>query len=75
MTKDKILAKNSTKTATWKLVSDLFVFGKNKQNFYWKMKFLKQASYIRYVIAKLSESVQTACRPHQTPFYRGFFQN
>ena len=52
------------KTATWKLVLDLFVFGKNKQNFCWKIKFLKQASYIRYVIAKLSESVQTACRPH-----------
>ena len=29
-----------------------------KHNFYWKMKFLKQATYIGYVIAKLSKSVQ-----------------
>ena len=29
-----------------------------KHNFYWKMKFLKQATYIGYVIAKLSQSVQ-----------------
>ena len=31
-----------------------FVLAKNlKQNLYWKMKFLKQATYIRYIIAKL----------------------
>ena len=29
-----------------------------KHNFYWKMKFVKQATYIGYVIAKLSKSVQ-----------------
>ena len=29
-----------------------------KHSFYWKMKFLKQATYIRYVIAKLSKFVQ-----------------
>ena len=29
-----------------------------KHNFYWKMKFLKEATYIRYVIAKLSKYVQ-----------------
>ena len=29
-----------------------------KHKFYWKMKFLKQATYIRYVIAKLSKFVQ-----------------
>ena len=28
-----------------------------KQNLYWKMKFLKQATYIRHVIAKLSKFV------------------
>ena len=29
-----------------------------KNNFYWTMKFLKQATFIRYVIAKLSKFVQ-----------------
>ena len=29
-----------------------------KHNFYWKMKFLKQATYIRYVITNLSKFVQ-----------------
>ena len=29
-----------------------------KHNFYWKTKFLKQATYIGYVKAKLSKSVQ-----------------
>ena len=30
-------------------------------NFYWQMKFLKQATYIRYVIANVSKFVQIAC--------------
>ena len=30
ITKEKILSKNSTKTATWKLVSGPSVFGKNQ---------------------------------------------
>ena len=29
-----------------------------KHNFYWQMKFLKQATYIRFVIANLSKFVQ-----------------
>ena len=52
--KRKILAKNYAKTASWKLVPDPFVLAKNiKQNLHWKMKFSKQATYIKYVIAKL----------------------
>ena len=35
-----------------------FVCKEFKQNLYWKLKFLKQATYIRYVIAELSKSVQ-----------------
>ena len=31
---------------------------KTKYNFYWKTKILKQATYIKYVIAKLSKFVQ-----------------
>ena len=31
-----------------------------KRNFYWKMKFLKQATYIRYETAKLSKFVQNS---------------
>ena len=43
---------------TWKIVnfmgcSRLFCFQKIKYNLYWKMKFLKESIYIRYVIAKL----------------------
>ena len=41
-----------------------------KRNLYWKMKFLRQAAYIRYVIAKLSKCVQAAHWPPQIPFYR-----
>ena len=33
-------------------------------NFYWKMRFLKQATSIRYVKAKLSKLVQISMLPH-----------
>ena len=57
--KEKILSKNSEETAVWKLVPGPFVFAKNyKHSFYWKMKFLKKATYVRYVIAKLSKFSQ-----------------
>ena len=52
--KKKKLSKVSSKIATCKLVPDPFF----KHNLYWKMKFLKQATSIRYVIAKLSTFVQ-----------------
>ena len=37
------------------------------------MRFLKIATYIRYVIAKLSKFIKT--RPSQITFYRGFLKN
>ena len=36
---------------------------------------MKQATYIRYVIAKLLRFVQIACWPLQSPMCRGFFEN
>ena len=46
-----------------------------RHNLYWKMKLLKQAIYIRHVIAELSKFIQSACKHFQIPFYRGFFEN
>ena len=43
---------------------------RSKHNIYWKNEILKQATYIRYVIANLS-----TYRPPQVLFYRGFFEN
>ena len=56
--KEKTSSKDSAKTAAWKLVPGLLCLQRIKHNYYWKMKFLKQAIYIRYVIAKLSKFVQ-----------------
>ena len=39
------------------------------------MKFLKQFTYIRYVIANLSKLVQISMLASSDPFYRGFFEN
>ena len=49
ITKEDILQKNYTKTASWKLVLGPFVFPKIKARPL-KNGFLKQATYIRYVI-------------------------
>ena len=47
------------KNMTWKLVPGPFAFVKNnKHNHYWKIKFLKQTDYIRYIIVKLSKYVK-----------------
>ena len=46
----KKLLKNSKKTLTWKLVSPLFYLQRIKQKLYWKMKFLMEATHIRYVV-------------------------
>ena len=46
-----------------------------KHNLYWKMKLLKQATYTKYVLAKPSKCVQTAHRPPQIPFCRGFSES
>ena len=53
-----ILSKIWTKTVTWKLVPELLCLQKIKHNLYRKIKFLKQAFYIRYVLAKLLKFVQ-----------------
>ena len=44
ITKEKISSKNYAKTVAWKLVPGPFVFAKNDVNFYWQMKFWKQAT-------------------------------
>ena len=46
-----------------------------KHNLYWKFKFLKQASYIRCVIAKLSKFIQISMQTFSNSFYRQFFEN
>ena len=39
------------------------------------MNFLKQATYIKYILAKLSEFVQISLQTSSDSFYRGFFEN
>ena len=39
-----------------------------KTNIYWKVKFLKQAIYIRYVLAKLSKFFQISTLTFSDPF-------
>ena len=39
------------------------------------MKLLKQTTYVRYVLAKLSKFVQTSTKTSSDPFYRGVFEN
>ena len=39
------------------------------------MKFLKQATYVRYVIANLPKFVQISMLTPQNLFYSGFFEN
>ena len=73
--KRKIHQKILQKLRPENLIQALLCLQRTKHNLYWKMNFLKQATYIRYVLAKLSECVQTAYWPPQNPFYRGFFEN
>ena len=53
----------------------LLCLKRSKPNFFWKMKFFKQAPYIRYVIAKLSKFIQFDIPASWDSFYRGFFEN
>ena len=39
------------------------------------MKFLKQATHIRYVLAKIPNFFKTAHRPPHISFYWGFFED
>ena len=57
--KEKSLSKNYTRTKTWKLVADPFsVWNEVSTASIGKMKFLNQATYIRYAIVKLSKFIQ-----------------
>ena len=67
--------KKFAKTAAWKLVPGLLCLQRIKHNLYWKMTFLNWATYIWYVVAKLSKFVKISTQIRQIPFYRGFFEN
>ena len=62
---------NNKKLKNKKLFQALLCLQRIKQNLYQKIKFLKQATYICYVIANYQNLSKSACRP----FYRGFLQN
>ena len=69
ITKEEISSKFFTKTAAWKLVLGPFVFAKNEA-YYWQMKFLKQATYIRYICNSKSIKI---CPNQHAKFHRIFF--
>ena len=46
---------------------------RTEHNLYWKMKFLKQATFIRYVLAKLSNFVQISTQTFSDSVLQGFF--
>ena len=56
--KKKKDSKNFTQTANLKLVPGPFVFAKNLVQPLFEIKFLKQVTYIRYIIEKLSKFAQ-----------------
>ena len=59
ITTEYILSRNSTKNKARKPIPGPSKNPlKNKQNFYWKMNFSKQADYIGYVIPKLFKHVK-----------------
>ena len=69
ITKEENLWKNSRKIVTWQLVPRPFCLQRIKCNFYWKMKFLKQAVYIRLCISKTIK----ICLNQQTDLLRFLF--
>ena len=72
----KVYQKNYTRTETWKLVSDPFCVWKEvSTTSIGKTKFLKQATYIRDIIAKLSKFIQIDIQASSGSFYRGLFEN
>ena len=56
------------KTCHLKLVLDPFVLQRIKHNLYWKMKLLKQATYIVHVLAKLLKFVQISTQTYSYSF-------
>ena len=63
------------KTATWELVPGLSMFAKNKAQPLLQNDFLKWATYVRYVIVKLSKFVQISMQTPSDSFFTGFFEN
>ena len=58
-----------------KVVNEIAPSKEIRHSFYWKMKILKQATYIRYVVAKLLKFVQISMLTYSDSFYRGSFEN
>ena len=56
--KKKIYLKILQKLRPENYFQTLLCLQRIKHNLYWKMKFLKQATHIKYMIAKLSKFVQ-----------------
>ena len=48
----------------------LLCLKRSKHNLYWKIRFLKQATYIRYVITKLSKFIQIEMQASSESFSR-----
>ena len=73
--KRKYFIKNFTKTATRKLVPDLFEFAKN----YAESLLENETFEARHVLDMYYQNYQnlpkSAQRPPEIPFYRGFFEN
>ena len=69
ITKEESLSKNSTNTATWKLVPGFLCKQRIKHNLYWKLNFLKQGTYNRYLLVKLSKFVQISTLTFSDSFF------
>ena len=73
--KRKNFMKKFYKDCELKTSSKQYCFCKGlKHIIYWKTNFLKDATCIRYVLAKLPTFVQIALRTPLIPFYKGFFE-
>ena len=68
-TKKNFVSKTSIKTAAWQLVPDRFVFAKNKAQPLLENE-VSEATYIRYVLAKLSKLVQISTLTSSDSFLR-----
>ena len=70
--KRKYLIKKFNKNCDLKTSSRHFCI---KRNLYWNVKLLKKATYIRYVLAKLSKFVQISTQTSSDSFLRWYFEN
>ena len=67
----KIIQKLRQKTSS----RPLSCLKRSKRNLYWKMKFLKQATYVRFVTAKLSKFIKIDVQASSDSFLQKFFEN